>query len=168
MPLKAHLNSPGFMIRSAIIFMMMFLISGCAMVQPVIETTDTVTVTHVLRDTTVVLQPDSATVQALFYCDSMNQVIMKDLVIEKGRNISPLVKWEKETLTVLAEVDSQQVYLEWKERHVMEQKKTTETVIVKQYKKQLPLWVKLVMIAESVLLLFFAIGLVRLFFQTRN
>lgn len=92
-------------------------LTGCATVQPVVERTDTITVTEVLRDTSIVVEPDSAVIRAWFECDSLNQVVMFALEAERGRKTMPVVRWKDKILTVTAAVDSEQVYVSWKERH---------------------------------------------------
>lgn len=104
-----------------------FVITGCRSVEPVIHTT-TRTVTETLRDTTVIVAPDSATVQALFECDSLNQVVMTELSVEKGRKVNPQVTWRDKILKVAVPVDSQAVYLRLRERY----ESVVDTIVVYQ------------------------------------
>lgn len=108
----------------------LILVAGCRTVQPplVTKTTETITVTKVLRDTTVIVERDSASIQALFECDSLNQVVMTNLEIEKGRKVGPIVQWKDKLLTVTIPVDSEAVYLALQDRyeHVLR----TDTVFV--------------------------------------
>jgi len=72
-------------------------LTGCKQLQPVVTQTTTneriVKVTETLRDTTVIIQPDTASVRAFLECDSLNQVVMRELEIVKGRKVTPIVKY---------------------------------------------------------------------------
>lgn len=96
-----------------------FILVGCNTVQPpvITKTTETITVTEVQRDTVLVTEPDSASVKALFECDSLNQVVMTDLEIERGRKLEPIVQWKDKMLTVTMPVDSEMVYFLLKDRY---------------------------------------------------
>ena len=114
-------------------------LTGCKQLQPVVssETTSskTTTITDIPRDTILITSPDSASIKALFGCDSLNQVFLRDLAIEKGRKITPEVKWLPEgILEVTAKVDSEAVYFSWKERHVLEvdSVKVSKVTVVKE------------------------------------
>lgn len=98
-------------------------LTGCKQLQPVVqqttEATKTITVTETIRDTTFVLGPDSASIKAFLECDSLNQVVLRDLQIEKGRKVTPTVKFlQGGILEVKMPVDSEAVYLSWKEKYV--------------------------------------------------
>jgi hypothetical protein len=104
--------------------------TGCKQLQPVVSTeshSDTV-VTCLVRDTTFILRPDSAAIRAHLECDSLNRVVMRSLEIEKGRKITPEVRYKFGVLEVTAKVDSEAVFLSWKERHVQ----VTDSVKVAQ------------------------------------
>ena len=103
--------------------------TGCKTPQPVVQH-HTVTVTEVLRDTSVVIQPDTASIKARFECDSLNQVIMKELSIEKGRKVTPVVTYRDKFLQVTMPVDSEAVYFSWKERYTTESDSMVVTKIV--------------------------------------
>ena len=114
-------------------------LTGCKQLQPVVssETTSskTTTITDIPRDTILITSPDSASIKALFGCDSLNQVFLRDLAIEKGRKITPEVKWlPGGILEVTAKVDSEAVYFSWKERHVLEvdSVKVSKATVVKE------------------------------------
>lgn len=119
--------------------------TGCKQLQPVVSQTTTneriVTVTETLRDTTVVIQPDSAFVKAFLECDSLNHVVMRELVIANGRKVAPEVKFKYGVLEVTMPVDSEAVYIAWKERYVQvtDSTKVSKVTVVKEkppwYKK---------------------------------
>lgn len=115
------------------------IMAGCAPVRPVLsERVDTVTIWEIERDTTIVMQADSSMFEAWFECDSMNKVILTKMAGQQGKRIEQVVKWRDNNITVTAVIDSQAVYLDWKERHVKEQ--TTDTYLVPDQKKDHPLW----------------------------
>ena len=113
--------------------------TGCKQLQPVVTTdtikTKTITVTETIRDTILKTLPDSAAIKAYFGCDSLNQVFLRELAIEKGRKVDPVVKWlPGGVLEVVAKVDSEAVYFSWKERHVLEvdSTKVSKVTVVKE------------------------------------
>lgn len=124
--------------RFILILLLVTFITGCKIPQPVIEHTVTVTETETVRDTTVVTEPDTASLKALFECDSLNQVVMTELLIEKGRKLVPQVKFRDRLLEITMPVDSEAVYLSWKEKHRYEKETVTVTKIVKE--KYKPPW----------------------------
>ena len=123
--------------------------AGCSYMRLAIEQTRTVTVTEVERDTVVYIGQDLAWLTAWLRCDSLNMVVMQQLEASDGRliklrgELSQLSETRgpeprpPQQLTVFAEIDSQAVYLAWKQKHVHEQEATIETVA--GAKKQAPL-----------------------------
>lgn len=113
-------------------------LTGCKQLQPVVTQTTTneriVKVTETLRDTTVIVKPDSASVRAFFECDSLNQVVMRELEIVKGRKVTPIVKYIDGVLKITMPVDSEAVYISWKERHelVTDSIKVSKVTTVKE------------------------------------
>jgi len=112
--------------------------TGCKQLQPVVSETTTneriVTVTETLRDTTVVVKADTASIRAFLECDSLNNVVMRELQIEKGRKVNPEVKFKQGVLEVIMPVDSEAVYISWKERHeqVTDSTKVSKVTVVKE------------------------------------
>jgi hypothetical protein len=90
---------------------------GCAVSHtPVII--DTVTVEHVIvHDSIVTLPVDSSYIRAWFECDSLNNVVMTQLDEIAGQLIQPTTTFDSGMITVNAKVDSQFIYLTWKERY---------------------------------------------------
>lgn len=74
-------------------------------------------ITEVVKDSLVMLPADSAVIKAWFECDSLNQVIMTKLEAQEGEHIQPYTSFNSGQLNMTAKVDSQGVYLAWKERH---------------------------------------------------
>lgn len=77
-------------------------------------------VREVVRDTTVTIEPDRATVKALVECDSVGNVLLKQIAAyEAGKHVKPpQVDILDNVLTATAEVDSISIYLILKDRYV--------------------------------------------------
>lgn len=75
---------------------------------------------EVVRDTTVVVQPDQAMVKALLECDSVGNVLIKQLTkYEAGERLKPpKINVSDNILTATSEIDSMSVYLTLKDRYV--------------------------------------------------
>ena len=142
--------------------------TGCKQLQPVVTTDNTssktTTITDMPRDTILITSPDSASIKALFGCDSLNQVFLKQLAIEKGRKVDPVVKWlPGGVLEVTAKVDSEAVYFSWKERHVLEvdSTKVSKVTVVKE---KPPWWQRL----KSNILITIAAGIIIVLILSRS
>ena len=111
------------------------------------------TVTEVLRDTVIMVQPDSSILQALVQCDSTGRARLQEInaLIESARlqqtiKIDPDPEPHKPTvITIKTQVDSMGIYLIYKERY----KETAEiqqieTVIEKEV-NILKTWQKVLM-----------------------
>ena len=85
--------------------------------RPVIAPDTVTVVTTVVRDSMITLPADSSVIRAWFECDSLNQVIMTQLEEIAGNTIKPTTIFNSGFLTVTAKIDSQALYLQWKERH---------------------------------------------------
>jgi hypothetical protein len=118
-------------------------VAGCTTLRaPVVGHGSEVVVREIVRDSVVRLPPDSAIVRAWFACDSLNRVVMARLETQPGATTQPAVVFNDRLLTVTARVDSQEVYLRWKERR--ETARETGTVIkevpVEKIVYQKPKW----------------------------
>ena len=133
--------------------------TGCKQLQPVVTTdttqTKTITVTETIRDTILKTLPDSAAIKAYFGCDSLNQVFLKQLAVEQGKKIKTEIQWLPGGLMyVTAKIDSQKVYFEWKERHVLEVDSTKVSKVTVISEKP-PWWKRIPGFVISILLLSF-------------
>jgi hypothetical protein len=126
----------GFFI--ACLFSLVLGSTGCKRLQPVVSQTTTndrvVTVTETLHDTTLIFQADTASVRAFLECDSLNQVVMRELEIVNGRKVNPEVKFQYGILEIAMPVDSEAIYLSWKERYVQvtDSTKVSKVTVVKE------------------------------------
>ena len=106
------------------------------------EVTDTKeSVTETIRDTVIMVQPDSSIMQALIQCDSTGRARLQEIKalkesarLQQTISIDPESKPHKPTvITVKATVDSMGIYLTYKERYKeTAQIQKIETVIEKE------------------------------------
>lgn len=103
------------------------------------QTSDSVRIIERWRDTTIYEQPDKAWLKGWLECDSVGQVLLRELEIERGRNITPHIKIVNDTIYVECKTDSLELLLKLKDQMIMElqQSKTIETVEVE---KELSWW----------------------------
>ena len=111
------------------------------------------TVTEVLRDTVIMVQPDSSILQALVQCDSTGRARLQEInaLKESARlqqtiKIDPDPKPHKPTaITIKTQVDSMGIYLIYKERYKESAEiQQIETVIEKEV-NILKTWQKVLM-----------------------
>lgn len=141
-----------------VFMMMMVLFAGCASVQPVLTQTDTVRVTEIQRDTVIEVQPDEALIDAYLSCDSLNRVVLNQVIQQEGRIIE--LQYALNTITgdtvyqvlrVSAETPARFDSISWIERYTAENKMVTETFVQKV--KEPPWWMKLVLVIETIAIL---------------
>ena len=118
------------------------------------EVTDTKeSVTETIRDTVIMVQPDSSIIQALIQCDSTGRARLQEIKalkesarLQQTISIDPESKPHKPTvITVKATVDSMGIYLTYKERYKeTAQIQKIETVIEKEV-NILKTWQKVLM-----------------------
>ena len=111
------------------------------------------TVTEILRDTIIMVQPDSSILQALVQCDSTGRARLQEInaLKESARlqqtiKIDPDPKPHKPTvITIKTQVDSMDIYLIYKERYKESAEiQQIETVIEKEV-NILKTWQKVLM-----------------------
>ena len=111
------------------------------------------TVTEILRDTVIMVQPDSSILQALVQCDSTGRARLQEInaLKESARlqqtiKIDPDPKPHKPTvITIKTQVDSMGIYLIYKERYKESAEiQQIETVIEKEV-NILKTWQKVLM-----------------------
>ena len=99
-------------------------LTGCRATKPLqekeyITKTDSVVIQSVLRDTTVRIEKDSASIRALLECDSLGRVRIREILsLKSGLRVrAPSLKLEGNTLISQAVVDSMSIYLTLKDRY---------------------------------------------------
>ena len=75
----------------AIVVLIAMSLSGCRTQQPVVIQSQATERTEkvVPTDTVIVTKPDSAAIRALFECDSLNNVVLRELETAQGERIKP-------------------------------------------------------------------------------
>ena len=90
------------------------------------EVTDTKeSVTETIRDTVIMVQPDSSIMQALIQCDSTGRARLQEIkALKESARLQQTISMEPEpqpykptVITVKATVDSMGIYLTYKERY---------------------------------------------------
>lgn len=93
-----------------------------------------VTVTEIVRDTVIQVQPDSSIVEALIRCDSTGRARLEEIqALRQSARVQQSLALKDNRLTAMAVVDSMGIYLTYKDRCKEEVKvQTIETVIEKE------------------------------------
>ena len=104
-------------------------------------TEKTESVTETIRDTVIMVQPDSSILQALIQCDSTGRARLQEInALKESARLQQTISMEPEpqpykptVITVKATVDSMGIYLTYKERYKeTAQIQKIETVIEKE------------------------------------
>jgi Ni/Fe-hydrogenase subunit HybB-like protein len=134
------------------ILLIVLLFAGCKPCNEVSTTvynTDTMVIYH---DSIVMLPADSSLVNALFQCDSLNNVVLTELETIKGRKVKPIVEFKDRWFHVFVPVDSEAVVLRWKEKHTSNVK--NEVIVRTEVKKYVPNWVRILASMGAISILF--------------
>ncbi len=80
----------------------------------------TETIREIERDTLVEVQPDSASIRALLECDSVGNVLLKQIAeYEAGKHVNPpKLDIQDNVLTATVKVDSFGIFMTFRERYV--------------------------------------------------
>ena len=89
-------------------------------------TEKTESVTETIRDTVIMVQPDSSIIQALIQCDSTGRARLQEInALKESARLQQTISIEPEpqpykptVITVKATVDSMGIYLSYKERYI--------------------------------------------------
>jgi hypothetical protein len=121
---------------------------------PVEKTTETkIEIVEVVRDTTIYIPPDQATIKALLECDSAGQILIKQIETLQGkRNAKANIRIENNTITADCICDSLNIYLQLKDRYQTTTNTTLETKI-HPVEKELLWWQKTLLWAGAIFLL---------------
>ncbi len=93
---------------------------GCRSTKPIIVEShirDSIYVKEVVRDTVVLIEPDSSLVRALIECDSLGKAYISQIIeFDHGDDIAPpIIYIEDNILTSKAIVDSMEIFLKLKD-----------------------------------------------------
>lgn len=124
---------------AALIVIAALCLTGCRATKPLqvkesITKTDSLVIRSVIRDTTVRIERDSASIRALLECDSLGRVRIREILsLRSGLRVRPpTLQLSGNTLTARADVDSMSVYLQLRDRlesRIRSDTSSTEKVI---------------------------------------
>lgn len=103
------------------------------------QTSDSVRIIERWRDTTIYEQPDKAWLKGWLECDSVGQVLLRELEIERGRNITPHIKIINDTIYVECKTDSLERLLKIRDLEI-KMLKEMQTEVVVEVEKELSWW----------------------------
>lgn len=129
--------------------------------QQIVETV-TRTEKELVRDTTIVLLPDSASIIALFECDSMNKVVMNELDRRTGERITPSMTVHEHRdgsmdVKFSCNEDSLEQQIAVRDRIIEELRQNTQ---IKEVEKPLSKWDSFCIVCGYILMGLFFLGLV--------
>ena len=154
--------------RNYILLAIALLVGACKTQQPPVMT-DTSTIERtekeIPRDTVIKEKPDSAAINALLVCDSLNNVLLKQLEVQSGDRIKPtinIVPQEDGTVKIAFECkeDSLRHEIQLRDKLIetlREQKKEVPVYVEKPYKQFLvnsgiALWVLIALLVAGVII----------------
>lgn len=103
------------------------------------QTSDSVRIIERWRDTTIYEQPDIAWLKGWLECDSVGQVLLRELEIERGRNITPHIKIVNDTIYLECKTDSLERLLKIRDLEI-KMLKEMQTEVVVEVEKELSWW----------------------------
>ena len=114
---------------------------SCRSSQPLTttQTTDSVKVVERWRDSIIYEEPDKAWLKGWLECDSVGQVLLRELEIERGRHITPHIKIVNDTLYVECKTDSLERLLKIRDLEI-KMLKEMQTEVVVEVEKELSWW----------------------------
>ena len=103
------------------------------------QTSDSVRIIERWRDTTIYEEPDKAWLKGWLECDSAGQVLLRELEIERGRNITPHIKIVNDTIYVECKTDSLERLLKIRDLEI-KMLKEMQTEVIVEVEKELSWW----------------------------
>jgi hypothetical protein len=117
----------------ALTVLLVCLLNSCNTIRyvPVEKTTETKTeIVEVVRDTTIYIPPDQATLKALLECDSTGQILIKQVETLQGKlNAKANIRIVDNTIIADCICDSLNIYMQLKDRYQTTTVNITETKI---------------------------------------
>lgn len=105
--------------KKYILFLLVFVLLSCKVKEKIVKETvhDSIFVTEIQRDTTLVLMADSAIYRFSFECDSLNQVLMTQIEeLKTGEKIITKYKYLPGKLTIKTVIPTQELKAALKDR----------------------------------------------------
>jgi hypothetical protein len=137
------------------------MLSSCQTIRyiPVEKTTETKTeIVEIVRDTTIYIPPDQATVKALLECDSTGQVLIKQIETLQGKlNAKANIRIVDNTIIADCICDSLNIYMQLKDRYQTTTVNATETKVM-WMEKELKWWQKMLLWIGGISLIAIVIG----------
>jgi hypothetical protein len=141
--------------KNKILIILIILFSSCATTKKIETITEIKTeYIELVKDTTIYIE-DMAYFRAYLECDSVNNVVIKELENKAGKLIKQNVKYIDKIIYVEAKIDSQAVYISWIETHNIEKEK--EYINVEIIKKVYPTWFIIALIVACLYFIFIII-----------
>ena len=103
------------------------------------QTSDSTRITERWRDSLIYIQPDKAWLKGWLECDSAGQVLLRELEIERGKNITPTIKIVNDTVYVECKTDSLEMLLRLRDMEI-ERLKQERTEVIVEVEKELTWW----------------------------
>ena len=103
------------------------------------QTSDSVRIIERWRDTTIYEQPDIAWLKGWLECDSVGQVLLRELEIERGRNITTHIKIVNDTIYVECKTDSIERLLKIRDLEI-KMLKEMQTEVIVEVERELSWW----------------------------
>lgn len=123
-------------IKYFLIIISIAIISGCCHKQ-ILKSERIVTITNTIHDTTVFTRTDSAAIIALVKCDSAGNAYLNTIATMNGRITKPEIHIRDNYITAECKVDSEGVYLRWKEKFIND---SIRTVVTEYISKPFTWW----------------------------
>ena len=147
--------------RFILLTLLACLLNACNTIRyvPVEKSSETKTeIVEVIRDTTIYIPPDQATVKALLECDSAGQILIRQIETLQGKlNAKANIRIEANTIIADCICDSINIYLQLKDRFQTTTVSTTETKVL-WTEKELKWWQKMLMWAGGISLVTVVVG----------
>lgn len=114
----------------------------------------------IVRDSITVIEEDIAIVRALLECDSLYQVVFKELEMKQGTRLSQEIIYKDNIIEVQARVDSMLIYHKLHSRIERQTEDKIEYVEKTVYKPYYPRWLVISAIFGGLSALFFLLRLI--------
>lgn len=103
------------------------------------QTSDSVRIVERWRDSIIHVAPDTAWLSAWIECDSTGEVLLRELEMARGKNLTPTISIVNDTIYMECHTDSLELLLRARDRTITElqHSRTVETV---EIEKQLTWW----------------------------
>lgn len=138
--------------KNILLILIILLFGSCATTKKIETKIETKTeYIELVKDTTIYIE-DMAYFRAYLECDSINNVVIKELENKAGKLIKQNVKYIDKIIYVEAKIDSQAVYISWVETHNIEKEK--EYIEIIKVKKIYPWWLVVGMIVGILLIIY--------------